>query len=458
MDTFDPRPDLERDRTANKPTDDHTEADRETRPGDPNSSTHARSTNERRPGSFGRRPFLYGVVGAGTLGFLSRPVAARPNEVVKLVGDTGGAGDAMGRSVEIQGTTLFVGAGNDDDNGPKAGATYVFNKSDSGWKRSQKLLASDGNGDDGFGHDIAVSGNTAMIGAVFDDQRGFNAGATYVFERDSDAGTWTEREKVIPDSLNSNDFFGISVDVEGTTALITARSEEDLVPDGGSAYIYERQPGGWTQTAKLFPNDPAPWDWFGTYADLSGGTAVIGAPRKQNFTGAVYVFERSADWAQTAKLLPDDPPEQGDQFGWRTSILGDLIAVGARKDGVRETDAGAVYLFRKSDNCWIQEARLFGDDTAAGDEFGSSISLNGRRLLVGAPRADGNSTNSGKAYLFGKRGNQWVQLREFMAFDGATGDRFGDSVVLHGNIAAIGTPFDDNSNGTRAGAAYVFRV
>ncbi|SFR62537.1 FG-GAP repeat-containing protein [Halogeometricum rufum] len=420
----------------------------------------SRQTNssERRRGrwAFGRRPFLRGVVGATTVGVLGSGAAAAQQEPeLKLVGDPNGNGDGFGRSVAVLGGTLFVGANGDDDLGPNAGAVYVFEREGGGWSRAQKLVAGDGNFDDGFGFSVSVSGDTLFVGAPFVDTGGFNRGAAYVFERDTDTGTWSQVQKLQPPDTNTNDFVGVAVSVADDTALVTTRNEEDNGFDAGSAYVYERDDGQWEQIAKLFPDDPASNDWFGFSGALSGATAAVGAPQKQNRTGAAYVFERRVGWGQTAKLTPDDALDPGDEFGRAVAIDGNRVAVGAYRDDDEATDAGAVYLFERAGNDWEQAAKLYADDAADGDEFGFSVAVAGNEVLVGAWRADDGGTDSGAVYRFRRRGQGWRQVAKYTASDAAAGDYLGNSVTLQGDTVVAGAYGDDNDNGN-AGAAYVF--
>jgi hypothetical protein len=143
----------------------------------------------------------------------------------------------------------------------------------------QKLLAGDGAAGDYFGASVAVSGNTAIIGAYGDDDKGSGSGTAYVFVRAAD-GTWSQQAKLTADDGASWDVFGCSVAVSGDTAVIGAYADDDKGSASGSTYVFVRATGGaWSQQAKLTADDGAASDWFGYSVAVSGDTAVIGAFR-----------------------------------------------------------------------------------------------------------------------------------------------------------------------------------
>ncbi|MCH8066317.1 MAG: hypothetical protein IIC90_10925, partial [Chloroflexi bacterium] len=144
------------------------------------------------------------------------------NEVKKLTSSDAGAGfffDLFGRSVAISGDTAVVGAYVEDAAALNAGAAYVFQRNDGGadnWGEVKKLIASDIQAGDSFGYSIAVSGDTAVVGAIQEDTGGFLAGAVYVFQRDEGgADNWGEVKKLTASDAQANVQFGVSVAVSG---------------------------------------------------------------------------------------------------------------------------------------------------------------------------------------------------------------------------------------------------
>ncbi len=131
-------------------------------------------------------------------------------ELARLLAPDGAGDDRIGRNVAISGNTIIVGTNTHDIGAnPDQGAAYVFVRSGTTWMFQQKLPASDAQANDQFGWSVAVSGNTAIIGAPFEDNATRpDDGSAYVFTR---TGTsWTLQQKLFGDSDNpgGEDFFG----------------------------------------------------------------------------------------------------------------------------------------------------------------------------------------------------------------------------------------------------------
>jgi len=211
-----------------------------------------------------------------------------------------------------------------------------------------KLTAYDAPTGDHFGRSVSISGDVAVIGAPWTDEWGPSSGSAYVFRRD-DNGTpsdpsddfWVEQAKLIASDAAEGDQFGYSVSISGDVAVIGAHLDDDGGHDSGSAYVFEKPPGGWedmTETAKLTAPDAPPNEYFGYSVSISGDVAVIGAFYHAG-AGAAYVFRRDDDGT------PSDP----------------------------------------SDDSWVKEAILSASDAAEGDWFGYSVSISGDVAVIGAP-------------------------------------------------------------------------
>ena len=275
----------------------------------------------------------------------------------------------------------------------------------------QKLTASDGATYDNFGYSVSLSsdGSTALIGARYDDDKGTYSGSAYVFTRSG--STWTEQAKLVASDGAASDFFGYSVSLssDGNTALIGAYYDDDKGSNSGSAYIFTRSGSTWTEQAKLTASDGAASDWFGCSVSLSsdGSTALVGATGdddKGTYSGSAYVFTRSGSvWSQQAKLVASDGVAS-DFFGESVALSSDgsTALVGADGDGDKGSDSGSAYVFTRSGSTWTEQAKLLASDGAAGDYFGYSVSLSsdGSTALVGANGDDDKGSDSGSAYLF----------------------------------------------------------
>jgi hypothetical protein len=396
----------------------------------------------------------------------------------KLLPGDGADGDRFGAGVAIDGDTALVGAYRDDDacsSDPKcdSGSAYMFQQqADGTWTQSAKLTADDGTAGDAFGAAVALSGDTALVGAYGDGHNGAHAGAAYVFRRAAD-GTWTQTAKLVPDDGAAGDWFGYALDLEGDTALVGAFLKSDAGAYSGSAYLFQQQADGhWSEVAKLVPRDGAAGDWFGAAVSLSGDTALIGAPGAAGTgsqAGAAYLFQRAANgaWTEVARLAARDGV--GDAwFGAAVALEGDTALIGASRDAGMGIHAGAAYLFRRgADGIWTQRAKLVDDDGAAGDYFGEAVALSGDTALIGASGDDvlvcpsERSCYSGTAYLFQlQEDGSWLQAARLVAPDGAAGDWFGSRVAVGGDHVLVGARGDDDACMANpycdSGSAYVF--
>ena len=229
-------------------------------------------------------------------------------EQAKLLASDGGPDDLFGYSVSLSGTKAIVGAKWDDDQGTKSGSAYIAQDNGSDWSLVAKLAASDGAEEDGFGWSVAISGATAIVGAFYDDDNGTDSGSAYIFE-ETDSG-WTEAAKLDASDGADEDGFGISVAISGTTAIVGALQDDDNCLASGSAYVFEDTGSGWTQVAKLTASDGADEDGFGYSVSISDSTAIVGAYGDDSNgtpSGSAYIFEDTGSgWSQVAKLTASD--------------------------------------------------------------------------------------------------------------------------------------------------------
>ena len=185
-------------------------------------------------------------------------------------------------------------------------------------------------------------------------------------------------------------------------------------------------------------------------------------------SGSAYVFTKpgSGGWVtatHTAKLTADDGAG-GDQFGTSVAVDGDTVVVGARADDDSGFNSGSVYLFTKpGSGGWVtatETAKLTASNGVARAEFGTSVVVDGDSVAVGAPYDDENGPYSGSVYLFTKPGSGgWVtatSTSRLNASDGATGDWFGGSLAVKGDRLVVGATGHDDK-GSNSGSAYVFK-
>ena len=210
-------------------------------------------------------------------------------QIAKLLPDDGAAGDQFGWSVAISGATAIVGSYLDDDNGANSGSAYLFDTTTG--RQLFKLLADDGATGDIFGWSVAISGATAIVGARKDDDNGTSSGSAYLF----DATTGKQITKLLADDGATGDSFGWSVAISGTTAIVGALGDDDNGDDSGSAYLFDTSTG--RQIFKLLADDGAEDDFFGRSVAISGATAIVGAWADDDYgyaSGSAYLFDAAA--------------------------------------------------------------------------------------------------------------------------------------------------------------------
>jgi len=346
----------------------------------------------------------------------------------KLLANDGAVWDIFGSSVSISGDYAIVGACSDDYNG----SAYIFRRNfDGSWTQQKKLIANNVAESDGFGNSVSISGDFAIVGALYDDGQGSDFGVAYIFRRSSD-GSWIQHRKLTSDDGAEGDQFGGSVSISGDYIIVGTGKDDDKGINSGSAYIYNT-----SLPYKINSSDGAEGDNFGDSVSISGDYAIVGA-------GSAYIFRRNSDdsWTQQEKLFANEGAA-GDRFGGSVSISGDYTIVGS--------NSGYVYIFkRSSEGSWIQQEKLMAKDGDVMDWFGNSVSIFGDYAIVGA-------LGEGAAYIFRRNlEGSWSQQIKFTASDGAAMDWFGNSVSIFGDYAIVGS-YRDDDRGSDAGAVYLFR-
>jgi hypothetical protein len=225
----------------------------------------------------------------------------------------------------------------------------------------------------------------------------------------------------------------------------------------------------WAQLAKFQQSTGQPY-LVGTSVAVDGNTVAVAAPvtfnNQLNGAGAVYVYVKPAtgwgNMAQVAVLTASDGA-YCDSFGSSVSISGNTIVVGAPQNYINcgPTGPGAAYVFVEPAGGWsgslTETAKLTASDGVLGEGFGASVGISGSTVVAGAPA---HSPNPGAAYVFAEPASGWVsgtQTAKLVASDGQAGDSLGFSVSVSGNTVVAAAPDATTSGVNQAqGAAYVF--
>ncbi len=305
-------------------------------------------------------------------------------QVDKLTASDGASFDFFGSSVAMNSDTAIIGAKNNDS---KKGAAYVYKNNGTEWVQVDKLTASDGVSFDFFGSSVAMSGDTAIIGAitgVYGDD--IYKGAVYIFK--NNGSEWVQVAKLTASDGVANDLFGSSVAISGDTAIIGAYGDDSKK---GAAYVYKNNGTEWVQVTKLTASDRSVQQKFGYSVATSGDTAIIGAYSDDSEKGAAYVYKNNGtEWVQVTKLTASDTSVQ-QWFGYSVATSGDTAIIGAHKD------KGAVYIFKNNGSEWVEEIKLTASDGSSGDIFGVSVAMSTETAIVGS---SGDDSSKGSAYIF----------------------------------------------------------
>jgi len=336
----------------------------------------------------------YNNMAAAGTAYASKAVAGVWAEQHLFTASDPAANNWFGYSTGVDGDTAVVGAPT-SGGVPRPGRAYIYTRTAGVWTEQQRIVPSDSVNVDYWARDVAISGNSVLIGGQAKDGAVVQSGAAYVFTRT--AGVWTEQQKFWASDGLLNNNFGAAVDIDGDSCLIGSHSDGAQGASAGSAYVFTRTAGVWTQQQKLLASDGVAGQWLGSSVALHGDTAVVGAWGYNAEQGAVYVWTRTAGvWTQLQKLTASDGVA-GDRFGYSVAIDGNWLVVGAYVD---DTSAGSIYLFYRSAGVWTEYQKLIALDAAVDDRFGWSVSISGRQVVVGAPRDDDHGANSGSVYIF----------------------------------------------------------
>ncbi|MEE8156231.1 MAG: FG-GAP repeat protein [Phycisphaerales bacterium] len=333
-----------------------------------------------------------------------------------------------------------------------------------------RVTASDAGVFQKFGYAVAISGETALIGAQWDNDLGTESGSVYVFRREG--GTWVETQKLLASDGSGGEHFGRAVAIDGDTAMISATSHlHNGATGNGSVYVFRYDGSTWIEDQEFFASDGEIGDVFGRSVSISSDSsdvAVIGAHLDDDNggnSGSAYVFRFDREtqrWVEEQKLLASDGAG-GDFFGRSVAVQGDMAIINANgQDGAcgGNCNVGAAYVFRfdPKTSTWVESQKLLASDAASQDFFGESVAVSDDILVIGAPFTGDNGSASGSAYVFrfDPKTSAWIEEQKLLASDGAASDHLGRSVAVDGHRIVVGAPDYDDVNSNQ-GAAYVFR-
>jgi hypothetical protein len=421
------------------------------------------------------------------------------NQVSKIVASDRTNSTEFGRAVSITNNYAVVGVRLEDKDAEgknpliDAGAAYIYERgSDNKWKQVQKVVASDRAAGANFGWSVGVSGNTVVVGAIYErkDATGRNEstseGAAYVYERGSD-GIWKQIQKLVSSDRSGYNYFGNSVGIDGNIIVVGApghsrdstERQEGYVGDAGAVFVFEKRGNNWRRTYKLLASDRQHGGSMGNSVAISGNLVIAGAwahdygikgETRMEACGAAYIWEQMEDgkWTRAQKLVASDGTPY-DEFGYSVAIDGDNAVVGARnvtldpKDDNNKLHTGEAYIFSRNENGeWKEVKAIIPEGRKEGDWVGASVGVSGKYVIVGSWRGDAKKADIGVIYIYWKNpSGNWVPTQKINASDEGTYANFSDAIAIHKDFIISGAPIEwrdaeGKNEFSNAGAAYIF--
>lgn len=361
----------------------------------------------------------------------------------------------FGRSVAAHDDCIVVGTRGGSGGGLSEGV-YVFRNDGVNWVEEARLSATDSIVGHCFGCSLAAYDNSILIGAPTDDENGYFSGAAYIFRKEGD--NWVEEVKLTPADAIENQQCGTVALYENYALIGCSTDEINGQLSSGSAYIFQKEGDNWIEKTKLIPSDPTASTLFGLHVSLNEDYAFIGAPRAHDDnnvkTGAVYVFKRIGnEWIEQVKLTPNDGMAS-DGFS-KAVAKGDTLFVGSsRAPGNDEYYKGAGYIFVREGENWIEIDKLTPDDSEEENKALKGWGYSGKYVAL----ASSYSGNCAPVHLFQRNGANWQRTNVFTGL-GQEDERYGHAVFITNDylvVAAFHTYYYQGNDSIRTGAVYVY--
>lgn len=359
-----------------------------------------------------------------------------------------------GGAMASNGQTIVIGSPGTDG---QRGRVDVLDRSGLSFQLVKSLAPASLPNRAGFGTAVAMDGDTLAVGAPNPHYPSSSPGAVWVYVRTG--GTLVLEQVLRPSTGLLGDQFGRSVALEGDRLVVGTPYDDDQGAQSGTAFVFERAAGVWTETAMLLPDDGAAGDQFGRAVALQGDTLVVGAwlsDAAEQDAGAAYVFVTADDviWTQQTQLLDETEPLVAEHMGESVALDGEHALVGAPRDDTLADDTGVVHHFTRDGETWTSTAIIQEQGLTPGGRFGCALSSAGTLLLVGAPASGFN--NKGRAVLLERDGaGSYSQVQALETFSVPDGSFFGTSVAAGTSHLLFGSPTAD---GAAAGGGALLNV
>ena len=363
------------------------------------------------------------LLGAALVAFGAVPSAAQ--SLYSADGPAARAG--FGGALVVNGAEVLVG---EPANVMRPGMVYVYRRgADGQWGEAASFGASDGDSGDGFGASLASDGDLLLVGGP---------AGVYSFTRSGDA--WMEEGKLpAPDMLPEGSAFGATLALSGNVALVGAPGVND---QAGAVYVFRRTGGAWTASGMLPADGIVAGDAFGAALALNGQMAMVGAPTRDNRTGAVFAYENRDGQFTAAGELPLAGVVRNDRFGSSILIGDGTVGVGAVG---ANGGAGVAHAFVMTEDGWQPMVTVGAFDPSPRAAFGSAMAFVGSEVWVSAPAAN---RGSGAVYAFRMTGDQVSGVDRVLAEALSGRVQAGRAIAAGNGFVAVAAPGADSGSGS----------
>ena len=320
--------------------------------------------------------------------------------------------------------------------------------SDDTWEFLGGRIQPDQRGNYLFGSSLAIEGDIAVFGAVVapdapDDPR---TGVVYVFEKNGEQ--YQLRQTLTPSDASGSFQFGATVAIEGETIIVGDPGDES---SEGAVFVFSRSGGVWSESAKLTATTPAPQSNFGSSVDIDNSTIVIGAQNDAEAgfqSGAVYIATLvNGEWTVTQKLQSSQPHSEA-HFGTSVSIQGNTLVVGAVDGRQDSLTRSAAYVFILENGVWQESKILQADQPVADTAFGADVLIQDDQILIKSYAEPGNPDGNNVIHAFLRIADDWVSQGTISAPASSDQIRFGSSLGIANGTIYIGASEDNGGEGT----------
>jgi len=269
----------------------------------------------------------------------------------------------------------------------------------------------------------------------------------------------TQKTILKENNVVDGEYYGRSISIDGDKALVSASSkgQDDLIVSvgKGAVFAYRKINDTWVLEDMLEASDAMNWDSFGNAISIDNDRVMIGAFRKNNLAGAVYVFEYNStanQWIQVQKLIPNDTSQSNDFFGSSIILRGDTAFIGASLTNNAVSTSGSVYVYKLINGVWTQSQEMFANPEINYDYFGNYLAFSNGRLFVSSI----GIAHDGAVHVFEENNGQWTHKDKITAPDSGTKDYFGSSLYAFGDRVFIGARNVEQAGIVNVGAVYIF--